>query len=58
MSAHLCIVNDEVAIWIDQEVICIRAATNCGDPAELSIDEAETLLGKLSEYVSFVKRNE
>lgn len=55
MAQHVEI-NDEVAFWIEQGAIHLRAVSKpvAGDPVELSLDEAEricTELGKMIESI-------
>jgi hypothetical protein len=46
----------DLKIWIEQEQsICIKAIDKHGDPAELSVDEAEQLLHVLQVMISTLR---
>ena len=47
----------ELQLWIEQEQsICLRAISREGDPVELSIDEARSLIGVLTQFVAEIDK--
>lgn len=50
-------INDgELRVWIEQSaLICIKSVTECGDPVELTGDQAEELAEYLLKFAKKIK---